>query len=451
MDVIGTHQAGFTNVAAGMGTSLTEDQFRMLKRLANRIVLALDADAAGDRAVLRGVDVAREGLDRAERPTFDASGVIRSESKLDADIRVAVLPDGRDPDEIVLDAPDVWRTAIAGARPVVEHVIDVMLKRFDVKDAKGRSDAVRAVAPVLLDLSNDVQRDHYMQRMAQRMQISLRAVATLLNDVVRENRRKAEARQGGAASPTNADSGAASPSSQKPSQKPLQKPSQKSSQKPPQNPKPTSEAAPGAGEDADDGPPLPETWDLVDEQVEAPSDGASVEMRTRPGAVRSAAQEERAGADLEKHLMALLWRKPELMRDANAALARAQLDTLVENDFPSPLLRIAFRQINRMLLGQPVQTTDEDDDWLALIGDHLLEEYLDDDLLLYEEAVRTALRLRERNLRRDHEPLTWIMGEAAGANDMDALARYNADLSRANRHLLSVQKAQRLRSSIHAA
>ena len=60
MDVIGTHQAGFQNVVAGMGTSLTEDQFKSLKRLAPRIVLALDPDAAGNRAVLRGVDVARD-------------------------------------------------------------------------------------------------------------------------------------------------------------------------------------------------------------------------------------------------------------------------------------------------------------------------------------------------------------------------------------------------------
>jgi DNA primase len=425
MDVIGTHQAGFLNVVAGMGTSLTEDQFRTLKRLANRIVLALDADAAGERAVLRGVDVARDALDRAPDWTLDAHGVIRTESKLNADIRVALLPDGRDPDEIVLEAPDVWRTAITEARPVVEHVIDVMLKRHDLANAKGRSDAVRAVAPVLRDLSDALQRDHYTQMLARRLRTDIRVVATLLDDVARETRRKADAAAVRRPARPPGGSGGAPP--------------------PPDAPDMVDDASSGASEAADGAPPDP--WDAAAEYDDAPPSGAVVEQRTRP----APRVEPVSGADLEKHLMALLWRKPALMRDANAALTRAQLDTLVENDFPNPLLRMAFRQINRMLLGQPVHTSDEDDEWLALIGEHLLEEYLDDDLLLYEETVRTALRLRERNLTRDRDPLTWIMGESADANDMDSLARYNTDLNRANRHLLSVQKAQRLRSGIHAA
>jgi len=128
MDVIGTHQAGFPNVVAGMGTSLTESQLKMLKRLTPRIVLALDPDAAGNRAVLRDVDVARETLERDDTPTFDPRGVIRHESKLNADIRVAIMPEGLDPDEIVLQSPERWRDAIAGARPVVDHVIDTLLQ-----------------------------------------------------------------------------------------------------------------------------------------------------------------------------------------------------------------------------------------------------------------------------------------------------------------------------------
>ena len=81
----------------GWAPSLTESQLKILKRLAPRIILALDPDAAGNRAVLRGVDVARESLDRDDTPTFDPRGVIRHESKLNADIRVAIMPDGLGP------------------------------------------------------------------------------------------------------------------------------------------------------------------------------------------------------------------------------------------------------------------------------------------------------------------------------------------------------------------
>lgn len=176
MDVIGTHQAGFTNVVAGMGTSLTENQFRMLKRLTPRIVMALDPDAAGNRAVLRGLDVARETLERDDTPAFDPRGIIRHESKLNADIRVAILSEGMDPDEIVLASPDRWREAIAGARPIVEHVVDALLGHFNIAEPRGKSDAIKAIAPILRDLSDPVQRDVYLQQIARKLQLSPRAV-----------------------------------------------------------------------------------------------------------------------------------------------------------------------------------------------------------------------------------------------------------------------------------
>ena len=177
MDVIGTHQAGFANVVAGMGTSLTESQFRALKRLSPRIVLALDPDAAGNRAVLRGLDVARESLDRDETPAFDPRGIIRHESRLNADIRVAILPEGQDPDEIVLQSPERWREVIAGARPVVEYVVDTLLGHYNVADPRGKSDAVKAIAPILKDLSDPVQRDVYVQQIGRKLQLNPRAVA----------------------------------------------------------------------------------------------------------------------------------------------------------------------------------------------------------------------------------------------------------------------------------
>ena len=64
LDVIALHQAGFENVVSPMGTALTEDQLRLLKKFTRRIVLALDPDAAGQKAVLRGLEAARQTLDR---------------------------------------------------------------------------------------------------------------------------------------------------------------------------------------------------------------------------------------------------------------------------------------------------------------------------------------------------------------------------------------------------
>ena len=94
LDVIALHQAGFPNTVSPMGTALTEDQMRLLKRFTRRIVLALDADAAGEKATLRGLEVARQSLDHSRRAGFDARGLLRHEARLEADVRVTTFRQG---------------------------------------------------------------------------------------------------------------------------------------------------------------------------------------------------------------------------------------------------------------------------------------------------------------------------------------------------------------------
>jgi DNA primase len=97
LDVIALHQAGFANVVSPMGTALTERQLAMLKRFSKNIILALDPDAAGDKATLRGLQIARQAMDHEADPVFDARGLLGYEARLQADIRVATLPEGLDP------------------------------------------------------------------------------------------------------------------------------------------------------------------------------------------------------------------------------------------------------------------------------------------------------------------------------------------------------------------
>jgi DNA primase len=99
MDAIGAHQAGYANVVASMGTALTEAQFRQLSKLCKKFILALDPDVAGVNAMLRGLDVARETLDRDSSAVFDARGLIHFEGHLQVDIRVLVMPGGRERNE----------------------------------------------------------------------------------------------------------------------------------------------------------------------------------------------------------------------------------------------------------------------------------------------------------------------------------------------------------------
>ena len=109
MDVIGLHQAGFANAVSPMGTAITEHQLRLLKRYSRRMILALDADAAGSQATMRGLNLARDALEREADPVFNTRGLVRYEGRLDADIRIVSLPGEKDPDEIVLEDPEAWR------------------------------------------------------------------------------------------------------------------------------------------------------------------------------------------------------------------------------------------------------------------------------------------------------------------------------------------------------
>ena len=176
MDVIALHQAGFSNVVSPMGTALTEHQLRLLKRYTRRIVLALDADAAGDHATLRGLTLAREALERTPDPVFDARGLVRHEGRLDAEIRVVSLPAGKDPDEVVADQPQNWSVLVAGAQPVVSYVLEVLSHGRDLEDAKVKAEIARAVLPLIEDVPDPVEREAYRQSLARRLKVDERAL-----------------------------------------------------------------------------------------------------------------------------------------------------------------------------------------------------------------------------------------------------------------------------------
>jgi DNA primase len=177
LDVIGLAQAGYTNAVSPMGTALTEQQLRQLKRLTRRIVLALDADAAGDKATLRGLQVARQTMDHSADPVFDPRGLVRHEARLQADIRVTTLPDGKDPDEIVQEDPDAWPRLLDAARPIVEHVMHSLAADRDLNDPKVKTEIAEQVLPLINDLPNAIERDTYTQKLARLLQVDERSLA----------------------------------------------------------------------------------------------------------------------------------------------------------------------------------------------------------------------------------------------------------------------------------
>ena len=190
LDVIALHQAGFENVVSPMGTSLTEDQLRLLKKFSRRIVLALDPDAAGQKAVLRGLEAARQTLDRADEIGFDARGLLHHEARLQADLRVASMPDNLDPDEIVQRDPGQWKQLIEQAQPIVIHVMEALSAGRDLEDAKVKSEIASQVLPLIEDIPNPIERDTYRQRLARFLKVDEHSIGGTLTStpVVRRSR-----------------------------------------------------------------------------------------------------------------------------------------------------------------------------------------------------------------------------------------------------------------------
>lgn len=163
MDVITAHQNGFQNVVASMGTSLTERQLGLLRRLECDVALALDSDAAGQAATRRGLQLARETMQRQVLPVPTWLG---ASSLLETQIKVFVLPQGQDPDAVIRDDPAAWEALVARALPLAEYLFGVAVRSHDVATIQGRSAAVNELLPLIAEVADPIQRELYLSRLA---------------------------------------------------------------------------------------------------------------------------------------------------------------------------------------------------------------------------------------------------------------------------------------------
>lgn len=176
MGVIGPYQHGFQNIVAQMGTALNGYQLGILKRYTDRFIIAMDSDAAGQKATLRGLNIARETLDRTSDMVFNTRGLLRQEARLKADIRVLTLPEGMDPDDVVHRNPEEWQDLVKTAQPIVAHVMDTLAKDQALDDPKVKSAIASQVLPLIDDIPNSIERDAYLQRLSRMLEINEQAL-----------------------------------------------------------------------------------------------------------------------------------------------------------------------------------------------------------------------------------------------------------------------------------
>ncbi len=162
IDVITAHQNNINNVVASMGTSVTEKQVSALKKLTRNLVLALDADAAGEEAMLRG---------------------ITHENTLDAEVRVVILPEGKDPDDVIREDPRVWPGLVEKSVPILDYTFNMVTVKLDLTTARDKSLTVERLAPFIAEIKNPVRQAHYLQKLARLVRTNERTIETVINKI----------------------------------------------------------------------------------------------------------------------------------------------------------------------------------------------------------------------------------------------------------------------------
>lgn len=160
MDVIAAHQFGFQNSVACMGTSLSEDQIRMLSRHTRNYDFAMDSDSAGQAAVIRGLNQVRQMQQAQDVPEY-VNGRMKLGTASFTRLWVIAISPGKDPDEIIRENPDQWRKCLSQAKPLIEYYMEEVAGRVDLKTAEGKAHLVSEVTPLIAELSNPIERIHY--------------------------------------------------------------------------------------------------------------------------------------------------------------------------------------------------------------------------------------------------------------------------------------------------
>jgi DNA primase len=160
MDVIMAHQQGVNEAVASMGTAITEKQVNILKKISHNLLLALDADTAGEEAVLRTVSY---------------------ENILNTEMRVIILPEGKDPDEVIREDITQWQKLVGKAAPLIDFLFEKTTDKLDLTTAHDKSRAVDKLLPIVAAINNPIRQAHYLQKLAGLVKVDMNVIKASLN------------------------------------------------------------------------------------------------------------------------------------------------------------------------------------------------------------------------------------------------------------------------------
>ena len=164
MDAISLYQRGITNVVAALGTALTEQQGWLLRKSTEQVILGFDADGAGQTAVARSMEILQ---------------------KMGCDMRVLQIEGAKDPDEFVLKFGEGrFKLAIDNAISLIEFKVKNLSKDINLNNTSDKIKFLNEIAKILAKVDNTMEREIYIDKIANNYQISKEAIYAEVNKLI---------------------------------------------------------------------------------------------------------------------------------------------------------------------------------------------------------------------------------------------------------------------------
>ena len=174
MAVIAIHQAAFDNAGATLGSSLTEEQARIIAQYTDTIIIAYDSDNAGQAATKRAINI------------FSEVGV---------KVNVLTIPDAKDPDEYLKKfGPERFQLLLEGCTNALEFEITKLRKKYDTETADGKVGFLKDFARLMADIRNPLEREVYLTRTAEELGVSPAAITAQITSI-QQGRKRAQAKK----------------------------------------------------------------------------------------------------------------------------------------------------------------------------------------------------------------------------------------------------------------
>ncbi|MBI2936377.1 MAG: DNA primase, partial [Chloroflexi bacterium] len=180
IDVVIAHQEGFRNVVASMGTALTDQQVGLLRGSAPSCVLALDPDTAGQEATFHSLEASWKVFSRPSHGYGTPGGTTVYERPSSVALKIAALPPGKDPDDLIRESRTLWETVIKGSTPLLEFLFFTLPTRYDLSTPQGKLQLAERLGALVIMVESSGEQDHYLQLLEQLLGVSRRDLSEVL-------------------------------------------------------------------------------------------------------------------------------------------------------------------------------------------------------------------------------------------------------------------------------